>query len=63
MGIHEHSEGTGDVRVDCVLSMQGAHQRVREPLHACLRPWGTTTRDAARLAEQRRGSCAATLRP
>ena len=48
------SEGTGAVRMDCVLSMQGAHQRVQEPLHACLRPRGTTTRDTARLAEHRR---------
>ena len=49
--------------MDCVLSMQGARQRVQEPLHACLRPRGTMTRDTARLAEQRRGSCTAKLRP
>ena len=40
--------------MDCVLSMQGAHQRVQEPRQAGLRPRGTTTRDTARLAEHRR---------
>ena len=53
----------GAVRFGCMLVMQGELQRGQQPLHAFLRSHGSMSRDAARPAEHRRGSCTAEPRP
>ena len=46
-----------------VNTQQRALLNVEKQIHASLRPRGTRTRDAARPAMQRRGSCIADSRP
>ena len=55
--------GQGTVRVGSRAGQQRALLNVEKQIHASLRPRGTRTRDAARPAMQRRGSCIADSRP